>query len=71
MINVYVYRDTMSHNTKTKGHELDRAIKMLGLNKKEVDHIIRDNTIREENILFSGGPMYCSSYYGTISIKDF
>ncbi len=71
MINVYVYRDTMSHNNKIIGQKLDRAIKKLGLNKKEVDHIIRDNTRREENILFSDGPMYCSSYYGTISIKDF
>jgi hypothetical protein len=60
----------MSHNTTKKGQDLDEVIKKLCMKKKEVEHII-NCTSNAENISLSDGPGYCSSYYGTISIKDF
>ena len=71
MVYVFVQHDNMNHDI-VMGYKINRAIKLLGLNKKEVEHILKNNSVRNEIILWSNGPNpYDGAYYGTISINDF
>jgi hypothetical protein len=62
----------MLHNSTIRSKELIELTEKLGMSKKEVEGIIKDNP-GDNNILISTGPdeYYISGYYGTISIKDF
>ncbi|MCK5030528.1 MAG: hypothetical protein KAR64_03590 [Thermoplasmatales archaeon] len=44
----------------------------LGLNKKDINDIMKDTSMRDEQTSFSlGPPGYSGSFYGTVSINDF
>ncbi len=44
----------------------------LGLNKKDINDIMKDTSMRDEQTSFSlGPPGYPGSFYGTVSINDF
>ena len=44
----------------------------LGLDRTEIDNILRDvNDIKEEHEFVMGSPTYAGLNYGTVSIKDF
>jgi len=44
----------------------------LGLNKKDINDIMKDTSMRDEQTSFSlGPPGYHGSFYGTVSINDF
>lgn len=45
---------------------------MLGLNKNDMDDVLKDTSTKNEQLSFSMGPHeYCSALYGTVSINDF
>jgi len=51
---------------------LYKYCKQIELSKKDIDYIIKDNGALIEQPYLSAGPNnYCSSWYGTTSIKDF
>jgi hypothetical protein len=53
-------------------NELYKIGQMVGLNKKEIDKVLKNITNRKEQPSFSvGSPCYHSTRYGTISINDF
>lgn len=68
---VYVLRDTMPQNSNIGRGKLDELTSTLGMNKTDVDNLLANSTTSNEQTYLSAGPMYCSNYYGTISIKDF
>ena len=44
----------------------------LGLNKKDIDNIIKHKPDKNEQVSLNVGPdPYYGTWYGTISIKDF
>ena len=44
----------------------------IGLNKKEIDHMLNNmSLIDEQNYLTAGPKVYIGSLYGTVSIKVF
>jgi hypothetical protein len=62
----------MTQNINIKNDKIDRALKILKINKETIEVIMKDNSIEtDNNVILSIGPDYCSTYYGTISIKDF
>ena len=45
---------------------------IIGLNKKEINEVLRKITNRKEQPSFSvGPPCYPGNFYGVVSIKDF
>lgn len=70
-----MYRDTMEHNNINELCGLNYFIKMLGINKIDIEHIFRNSSIINEqpNFLLGPGPPYpySGAYYGVISLKDF
>ena len=66
-------RDTMLHNNNVKLFGLNKLINMLGLNEKDVNIILMNKINDKKKADLSMGPdiPYTSTYYGTISIKDF
>ena len=65
-------RDTMPQNSNIELGELNELINTLGMNRNDVNNIMANSSITEEQNNISAGPNpYYSSYYGTISIKDF
>ncbi len=65
-------RDTMLQNTNMDGERLNKLTNTLGINKEELKTILEDRDSSNRQAFLTAGPqMYSSSYYGTISIKDF
>jgi hypothetical protein len=46
--------------------------KQLGLPTEQIQNILNNTQYNTEHLSFLvGPPMYCGSYYGTVSINDF
>ena len=69
-----MFRDTMLHNNNINQRLLYNGTKILGMTEKDINTILNEKTNTTEHIFISAGPWdngYLSSYYGSISIKDF
>ena len=62
----------MRQTSNIKRVKLLELGKKLGLNKENMDTILKDILPRNEHLSFSlGPPLYSGGYYGTVSINDF
>ena len=58
-------------NNKTNA-SIDELGLMLGLEKKNMDQLLKEVSPRDEQVSFSlGPPLYTGGFYGTISVNDF
>jgi len=61
----------MIHNSNVQTRNLEKSLGVLGIQKDEIEQIIKNKTIPEE-LNFSEGPKpYWGGYYGTISAYNF
>ena len=62
----------MSRRNKKTNAKIYELGLMLGLNKNDMDDVLKDTSTKNEQLSFSMGPHeYCSALYGTVSINDF
>ena len=72
MMDAYMYRDSMEQISNKETSELIKLGKKIGLEKKDMNTMLKNILPRNEQHSFSLGPsMYNGGYYGTISINDF
>lgn len=61
----------MLQNSNINLGELNELTNKLGMSEKDVNDIIMNDSIIKEQTYLSIGPVYCTTYYGSVSIKDF
>ncbi len=67
-----MFRDTMLQYININWGKLNELTSTLGINREEVESILANRASSNEQGCLTAGPvMYTSTYYGTISIKDF
>ena len=68
-----MYHDTMIQTNNNCASKFIQLGKKLGLNKKDLEGMLKTVPMRDEQLLLSIGPPGYGGggYYGTISINDF
>jgi hypothetical protein len=61
----------MLQNINIEQEKFNELTNKLGMSKEEVNDIIMNILDNNEISYLSSGPPYCSTYYGSVSIKDF